>query len=1013
MKICPEKIGDRILRSLAIGIAALSLLLPFNSYALGLGDIRLHSALNQPLDAEIGLLSADSINPDELKVDLASSDAFARADLDRPVYLSSMKFEIDKKPEGGLYIKVSSKDAIKEPFLDFLVEVNWPNGRLMREYTVLLDPPVLLNEKPSPVEAATETVSRPSQQLRPGPETSVENTTASTSVSRGPDQAAPLHSASGGLQYGPVTRTDTLWSIATRLRPDSSVTVHQVMMALLKNNPDAFYNNNINELKAGYVLRISDPDSINAMSAQEALRESRLQYQQWLDAKRNAGQAAGQRAVGTDASSSAPSATAGKQTGGQAQLKLVAPSSGESGSQTGAGFANVNAELESLREELNMALETSDVTRQENEELRNRISALEDQLASMQRLVTLKDDTMAAIQGSATQQQAAGGTPQTEQAGAAPLAEVEVPESAQQPVAPPPQPATPPKPAPPAAQPAGDSAITMLMRDPLTLGLGGLVVVIVLILIWMKVRQRQVASDGFEEGILAAADQVADESDSAIASAVSGYTAESALDAIETDSDEMDVLAEADVYLAYRRFDKAIELLNGALQNEPDRNDYKLKLMEVYAESKDVDGFVAQAEELYAAIGPQGGPVWDKVVQIGKKLTPDHPLFSSADDHSSIPGEPAAMIDDDIDDNLSTIFSDSPDTSDKIDIDEDPGKQGMDQDLSFEEKAEKLSGTNESATEDTVTTDPEDSVALFDADEQPASFAMTDDENQDIDDRSGSLAEPSDETALNQADDDLLSFDMDEQSETSLEDLPAETNEIRSEESARDETSEDKSNVINFEPGLAVASSLEDAQQSDVATTERASGTSAENMGNSIEFESGLSAALDSEDDNKDKANIDASVDTSRDDELRENALDFELDALNKDFDSDNDSNDDSSGNETISGTPSGESITDDVQELDLQAGKKSGDDDTSLDDDLEWLSNIDDEISLDDDSSGEMEDDNLISDGNEVDTKLDLAKAYIDMDDKESARGILTEVVGEGNAEQKREAEELIQQIG
>ena len=123
-------------------------------------------------------------------------------------------------------------------------------------------------------------------------------------------------------------------------------------------------------------------------------------------------------------------------------------------------------------------------------------------------------------------------------------------------------------------------------------------------------RQRQLASDGFEEGILAAAEQVADDSDSAIASAVGAYASDSAIDAIEAESDEMDVLAEADVYLAYRRFDKAIELLNGALQNEPDRNDYKLKLLEVYSESDDIEGFVALAEQLYAAIGTQGGPVW-------------------------------------------------------------------------------------------------------------------------------------------------------------------------------------------------------------------------------------------------------------------------------------------------------------------------------------------------------------------------------------------------------------------
>ena len=145
----PEMKGERILRSLATGFAALFLLFPIYSFALGLGEIELHSALNQPLDAEISLISADSVNPDELKVALASSEDFAKAELERPVYLTKIKFAIDHKADGRLYVKVSSEDAMKEPFIDFLIEVNWPDGRLVREYTVLLDPPVLVNDKPA------------------------------------------------------------------------------------------------------------------------------------------------------------------------------------------------------------------------------------------------------------------------------------------------------------------------------------------------------------------------------------------------------------------------------------------------------------------------------------------------------------------------------------------------------------------------------------------------------------------------------------------------------------------------------------------------------------------------------------------------------------------------------------------------------------------------------------------------------------------------------------------------
>src|ERR1700730_6050134 len=118
-----------------------SFLWPSSSWALGLGEIHLKSALNEPMNAEIDLIAA---TPDELtalRASLADRDAFTRYGIDRPAFLSTLTFKVGKGKDGRDALLVRSTDAIPEPFVTFLVEVNWARGRLMREYTVLLDPP--------------------------------------------------------------------------------------------------------------------------------------------------------------------------------------------------------------------------------------------------------------------------------------------------------------------------------------------------------------------------------------------------------------------------------------------------------------------------------------------------------------------------------------------------------------------------------------------------------------------------------------------------------------------------------------------------------------------------------------------------------------------------------------------------------------------------------------------------------------------------------------------------------
>lgn len=854
------------MRSLARGFAALILLLPVNSHALGLGDIEVHSALNQPLDAEISLLSAESVSLQEINAELASVDAFAQAQVERPVFLTKIKFQPDRKKDGALYVRVTSEESIKEPFLDFLVEVNWPNGRLLREYTLLLDPPVLLDERPGTIEAPATSATTQTTQQSPGDGKSTQ-APVKTQVK---ESSASAISLNGGLQYGPVTTTDTLWSIASQMTAGKSVTVHQVMMALLKNNPNAFYNNNVNELKAGYVLRIDDPALITTMSKEAALQEFQMQYQHWIDVKQNKAQAPGQRPLGLDAdSAAAASATAGGGTVSGAQLKLAVPTEGDA-----ASTATARAELDALRQELTIALETSDVTRQENQELRARITAMEEQLASMQRLVTLKDDTLSSIQGAAVQPEPAAQA--TDKVEGAPV-EMAVPEMAPHEGTAPAQETTPPSPAP--VTPASEGAIDMLLKDPLTLGLAGLVILCIIALVYMTIRRRRMAVAAFDEGILAAAEQVSDESDAAIENAMAGYVSEPAMDAIAADSDEMDVLAEADVYLAYRRFDKAIELLNQALQQEPGRADYTMKLLEVYAESENVDAFVAKAEQLYASIGPQGGPLWDKVVKLGKKLIPEHPLFGGTAAGTSAQSQAGGA-------NPVPHMADISET-----VQSTAGDPGLTRDIS-------AGGENESGE------------SLLES-----SFEFTDETARGL------------ETSDSSVNEGLASdFNMDDTA-------------------GMPDGADNVNNMLDFESGLLPETP---AKASSESTDDTQKPEATVDTGNMIEFEAGL--------------------------------------ALTK---------------------PA-------VKKSELAVDAKQAEDSN---DDLDWLANIDDDLTEEGNLSleGSVDDaghDLFAGDGDEVDTKLDLAKAYIDMDDKDSARGILDEVTKEGNETQKREAQELLQQI-
>jgi pilus assembly protein FimV len=618
-------------KRLAPVMAILAMLIPVAGHALGFGNIKMNSALNQPLSAEVELLSVQRDDLANLVVKLGSEEDFQRVGADRAFFLSKIKFDIVRRKNGTAYVNLTTTQTVTEPFLDFVIEARWPRGRILREFTVLVDPPVLSDEAPAPIEQpSVMTQSAPAA----APASSPAQTTRQAPI-RARAELAPVSHQAGELTYGPVKYNDTLWEIANQMRP-SSVTVNQMMTALVRENPNAFYNGNVNQLKAGYVLRVNDPAALDAMSVASADAEIERQRVEWQ--ARKSGKLVRQTEAPTGgrvARAGETGAAAGTSAANQARLKLVAP--GSQGAGSGAGAENVDQ----LRQDLLLAAEALDANRQETDELKTRLSEMEEQLQAMQRLIMLKDDEMLNMQKQlgkevkpaettteampaeeATPEEATPAEGETDTSVAEALAEAgkEAPEEA-------PAVAPAPMPEPAAVEEPG------LLDDPLLLygGLG----VLVLIIAAVVIQRRRKMQDGFEESILnvggaaGAAGATAENMGGGESSMVSDFAMSemSGMSGIESDVADVDPISEADVYLAYGRHQQAEDILKEALEKEPDRNEIKLKLLEVAFAAKNREAFEQGAQAFHDALGDESDPMLAKVVTMGSQLCPSSDLF--------------------------------------------------------------------------------------------------------------------------------------------------------------------------------------------------------------------------------------------------------------------------------------------------------------------------------------------------------------------------------------------------
>jgi pilus assembly protein FimV len=593
--------------------------------ALGLGEISLRSALNQPLVAEIPVTAESTEELSQLSVQLAPPASFERFGLDRPRFLDDLSFQVQRNGDRAL-VRVTSTQPISEPFVSLLLDVVWPQGRLLREYTVLLDPPAFARPEPArqaTQQSATQPAVAPPAAASPAPPI-IQRPAASEAA---PAAAGAVTAGPTGDTYGPVRPNETLWGISERLQGSSGVSLNQMMVAVYRANPEAFAGN-INRLRRGAILRVPRGADLAAVDRRAAAAEVQRQDEEWRSTP------------GTEAP--------------PARLQLVPPVEQPAGTAAGASGGPSPAAAER--------------------------AALERDLAEKQRLLSLKDSQLKALQDRVSQLEgrAAPAAPLPAEApaeGAAPAAAPAAPPAGETAGSPPPaatpevakdSPPAPPPGREPARRPVGEpkadggflKALTGLIFNVWFLVSAAAVLLAGLFFIFG--RRRLAASDeagagrfgnelrGGQVGGAASTqplvrrddyrvEEVGGERTQAIASpsraGARDGDAETPLErTISTEGavelDQADVVAEADFHMAYGLYDQAAELLTRALRDSPDRRDLRLKLLEVYFIWENKAAFLKEAQTLQRQLKGAADPDWNKVVIMGKQICPGEPLFA-------------------------------------------------------------------------------------------------------------------------------------------------------------------------------------------------------------------------------------------------------------------------------------------------------------------------------------------------------------------------------------------------
>lgn len=635
---------------------------PLPTFAAGLGKLNVLSGLGEPLRADIELLS---VTPEELATItavIANSEAYQNQGIDKPASHSDIKIEVAKNTRGAPILKLKSNQPITDAFLDMLIQVDWSSGRLLREYTLLLDPPGYAGDaaestpksNATALPSAAQTATSSADTLPPMTGGNVESVKSSKKSKR--NQAAkqdveplPEISADGGQEYT-TQRGDTLAKIARDMKPDG-VSLEQMLVGLYQANPNAFDGKNMNRLKAGQIVKAPSQEKLSSISNGGAVKQVRIHSANWNAYKNKlAGIVADSQPQDTEV---ATQSSKGKVTAAEDKA-LPAEIGPKDVVKLSAGEKVVGAD-KALQEKVNSLQEEAIAKENALKEAESKAADLEKQIGDMKKLLALKNDAMAKVQEDASvaaKEDATKATvaviePKVEEAVAAkpeatnatPTAETvpEVPVVKTEEV-------KPVEKAKPAVAPVQDIVVEepsffgglAESLDVKTLGLAGSALALIGggWLFLRNKRKKNLAS--FEEGIMT--------SGGLKANTVFGNTAGGTVDTGDTsfltdfsqstnggmiDAHDVDPIAEAEVYMAYGRDAQAEEILKDAIVKEPKRYELHLKLLEIYQSNGNNSAFEAISGELYTTLGASD-PVWAKVAQLGVKLDPSNPLYAVA-----------------------------------------------------------------------------------------------------------------------------------------------------------------------------------------------------------------------------------------------------------------------------------------------------------------------------------------------------------------------------------------------
>lgn len=592
--------------------------LPLMAHAAGLGKLSVTSALGQPLTAEIELFAADKAELDSLSASLASDQAFRDARVEFAPILTSLRFSVEKKPSGKAVLKVTSSRPVNDPFIDMLVELNWASGRLVREYTMLLDPPGVATTQtvaPTPVTVAAP-VAKPAvaaPAARPAPQAATTPAPAAAKAPVAPPVPKPQAAAPDRVT---VKRGDTLLRIANQVRPEG-VSLEQTLVGLYRENTQAF-DGNINRLKAGKTLAVPQAEKVAAIPQQEAVRELKLQADDWRAYRQKL---AGAVSAAPEAKPVPGQASSGKITPKVEDKAKPAPEAQKdvlklSKAASPAAAAKAD-ETRALQEKLRAQEEDAIAREKALQESSQRVAMLEKQIQDMQKLVAMKEKA---------QSEAAAAPPPAP----APAAEAPKPAPA------PKQTPAPAVEAPQAAPESTENWYDPLLANPMywggglaALGLGG-------VLWWMMAgggRRRKASNTALEDSIMSGGDVrpntvIGAASGGSVNTGDTSFLTDFSQAGLGTiDTHDVDPIAEAEVYMAYGRDAQAEEILKEAITKNPDRHEIRVKLLEIYAARRNTTAFESVAGELYAALGSKPSPLWDKACEMGRGIDPTNPLY--------------------------------------------------------------------------------------------------------------------------------------------------------------------------------------------------------------------------------------------------------------------------------------------------------------------------------------------------------------------------------------------------